>query len=264
MPVLTFRRLYPEIAQHVDEHLAIRVKGPAFAIIRNPLPPLMIRSVRSSSGIGLRLPSAGLTYSTFLVWAALTHIARVTTCLDPQRPSPQPAADRRSGDPRDWRASLASPCAASMQLLRAFVASAAASRCRWDSAAPRWSSPAQPLRFCRVSSVAAVARFCSSVASRCLSASCSASVLPLSLFLLLPGLLLLLFSHSLLLLGSIAFSSSLGQRLLRFLPLLPLNLFAFLASLQLLLVLQRPPCIAASVCRTPSGAALFPQVRHED
>ena len=68
-------RLYPEIAQHVDEHLAIRVKGPAFAIIRNPLPPLMIRSVRSSSGIGLRLPSAGLTYSTFLVWAALTHIS---------------------------------------------------------------------------------------------------------------------------------------------------------------------------------------------
>ena len=61
--------------------------------------------------------------------------------------------------------------------------------------------------------------------------------LPLSLFLLLPGLLLLLFSHSLLLLGSITFSSSVGQRLLRFLPLPPLSLLPFLTSLQLLLIL---------------------------
>ncbi len=61
--------------------------------------------------------------------------------------------------------------------------------------------------------------------------------LPFSLFLLPSGRLLLLFSHSFLLLGGIAFPSGLSQRELRFLPLPPLSLFPHLASFQLLLLL---------------------------
>ena len=60
-------------------------------------------------------------------------------------------------------------------------------------------------------------------------------LLPLSLFLFLSSLSVLLFSRSLLLLGSLAFPCGLLQRLLGLLPLQPFSLVLLLSSLSLLL-----------------------------